>query len=170
MSFALGGGGFKLNTKGSKGTAITLGVTGFDLRGRWHPFKGSFFFGAAAGYQRIYGSASRAVSFDNNGQTETVNTTVNVNIGSFYLTPHLGWLWVYQSGFVLGADLGWQFPFGSKTTADVSTDQPVANDSLPALESTQQYQDLYSQVQDAGNKIGRTSLPYVTVLRAGWFF
>ena len=65
------------------------------------PFGGSFFLGATTGHLSLAASAP------------TKSGTVTFDISSFYVTPHFGWLAIWDSGFSLGFDLGAQLPFST---------------------------------------------------------
>ena len=82
------------------------------------PFGGSFFVGAAAGHISLAAAASTKA-----GQ-------VSFDYSSLYLTPHLGWLATWDSGFSIGFDAGAQLPFAASLTTS-GPKQAAANlDSL----------------------------------------
>ncbi|HEX9508818.1 MAG TPA: hypothetical protein VF947_10440, partial [Myxococcales bacterium] len=64
-------------------------------------------------------------------------------------TPRLGWLSVWDSGFLISTDLGVQIPVSSSLTVD-----PAANNR---------------DVREAARVIGQTPLPAVT-FRIGYLF
>ena len=171
FTFAGGLGGLKVPITGSDGSSITLGITAIEARGRWHPWDGGFFLGTSFGYQSIYGTATEPITFNaGSGGNQTIKTTVKASINSTYLTPQLGWFWVFEKGFCVGFDLGLQVPVGAKTVIDISTDNQIANDALDYLKATKEYKQLESQVADAGNRVGKIILPYFTFFRIGWMF
>ena len=167
---ALGFGGFGITRKPQPEREFKVSIASIDVRARWHPFSGAFFLGTAFGIQSLQGSSTQPIHFTVNSTPYTINTTVDGKVITPYLTPHLGWLWQFSSGFVLGLDFGIQIPLVSKTTIDVKTDNALANAGILVLETTQEYQDLKRQIENAGNQLGQLSLPYFTVLRVGWFF
>jgi len=84
-----------------------------DFRAKWHPFGRSFFLGTAIGYQSIeVGSFFDKVSYD-----------------GFFISPHLGWLWIMDDGLALGFEAGPSFALsntvsltaGKRTLATGST-------------------------------------------------
>lgn len=82
------------------------------------PFGGSFFLGAAGGHLSLAASAPTKA-----GQ-------VSFDISSLYLTPHLGWLSTWDSGFSIGFDVGAQLPISASVTT-TGPDKAAANaDSL----------------------------------------
>jgi hypothetical protein len=167
LSIAVGAGGLAVPYK-TGGSEVHAGIMGYDGRVRWHPWGGSFFMGTAIGLQRLYGTTSESITV----LDTSIDTSIKMSVVSPYITPHMGWLWVFQSGFVLGLDFGWQFPLSSKTELEASatTSNALANNAIELVQQTQQYQALENDVKDIGNKIGKISLPYFTVLRIGWFF
>jgi hypothetical protein len=169
-SVGLGAGGLSLNNLNINQIPLTLSIAGVDGRVRWHPWGGSFFLGMALGGQKFSGQASDNIPVTIGPQTTNIDTSVTAQITSAYLTPHLGWFKVFNSGFTLGFDFGLQVPVRPQTQIAIATNNNVANIALDLIEQTKQYQDLQTKVQDAGDKIGKIPLPYMTVLRLGWMF
>ncbi len=99
--------------------------------------RGAFFLGSSLGTQSLTATAT------SNGVTAQGDLT------TFYITPRLGWLWIWDSGFLLGTDFGVQIPVSNTLTID-----PVANNK---------------DVRDAARVIGQTPLPAVT-FRIGYLF
>jgi hypothetical protein len=164
LALGLGGLGIPIKTKNLDDAKLSIGA--IDVRARWHPFSGAFFLGGILGVQSLQGSASETIAVS----SETVHTTVKVDVGTGYFTPHLGWLWMFKSGLALGTELGLQVPLGTKTKLDIATDHPVANSVLVELKNTEPYRNLESGVSDFGRRIGQIVFPYVTLIRVGWFF
>lgn len=129
-------------------------MNAWDVRARWFPFRGAMFIGAAYGQQTLTGSKSDTIS--------GVPVQATVEVKTNYITPHLGWRWVWESGFFMGVDFGWQLASSAKTT--VSTNAPAA------VQATTEYISLRGKVTDAGNDLGETGLPSVTFIRLGWLF
>ena len=161
-SLALTGGGLSVPVSG-----ITVGITNVDVRGRWHPFSGSFFLGAIVGTQTISGKGSDQIAITGVG---TVPVTADVSIKSTYVSPHLGWLWIWGSGFMLGFELGWQIPFAPSSNFNINIDDATYNAYLDQVKTTPQYQQLQNNIQDQANRVGTISFPYATLLRLGWMF
>lgn len=170
VSFGLGAGGISLKDLNVGSNPISVSMLAFDLKGRWHPFQGSFFLGLGLGYQKMSGQMSETIQVQSGNQTSSVLTTVNLSVNSPYLTPQLGWFWVWSGGFTIGFDIGLQVPFAPQTTLDLTTDNNTANVGVALIQSTAQYRELEANIQDAGNTIGRQLLPMITVLRLGWMF
>lgn len=156
------------------GTATQISLTNYEARARWHPFSGAFFLGGAFGQQRVSARASKSIALAVQAGDQTVslplNLDVSLNLQSWYATPHLGWMWIFDSGFCLGFELGVQWGFGSRSSFDISIQDPTLNSYLTQVKEDQEYKDLRNSIEGAGNKIGNAVLPFVTALRIGWLF
>jgi hypothetical protein len=171
FSFGLGLGGLSLKNLKFGSSPVDLGVGAIDIKGRWHPFGGAFFLGLGLGYQTLSGRMTSTIqATDTGGTTRSIETNIDLAIGSPYLTPHLDWYWTFGTGFVLGFDLGWQIPIAPRTSFDITTNNNIANVAISIIQATQQYKDLEADIQKVGNALGRQSLPMVTVIRVGWMF
>ena len=147
-------------------SGIKVSVSNFEVRGRWHPFSGSFILGGILGYQHLVGSGSTSILVLN----ANVPTTVNLIVNSLFFTPHLGWFWTWSSGFTLGFELGLQIPLSPKSTLDVTIDDPLYNSLLDLVKLTSPYQKLESDIEGQANRLAKSALPYATALRLGWMF
>lgn len=116
-----------------------LSSTSADLDLRWFPFHGSFFLGASGGRQEVWASGSSS------GQTE------NIDVVTWFATPRLGWLFLFDPGFTLGFDAGVQLPVSSSST--VTPPGGIGG----------------SAARSAADLIANTPLPSVH-LRLGWLF
>ncbi|MBS1959590.1 MAG: hypothetical protein JST80_08980 [Bdellovibrionales bacterium] len=149
-------------TSGS--SQVGISSFNFDVRGRWHPFSGGFFLGAALGFQNVKGSGAQTI--DVSGQP--VPTLVAVGINNLYLTPHVGWLW--EIGPVLfGLEFGEQLGFGGTSTLDLSITDPSMQSYLAQVQATQQYQTFKREVEDGFSKLGNLQIFYAAV-RLGFAF
>ena len=148
---------------------VEVQLVHWDVRARWHPWWGSFFLGLAVGQQELFGEAKKDVSFSRNGVKLTVPVTVQVEFATTYLTPHLGWTWIWDCGFNMGFDFGAQIPIQNKSELKVGFEN-VAPSQETAVKETSEYKKLEKDVDDAGDLIGKTVLPYITLLRLGWLF
>lgn len=109
----------------------------WDVDLRLFILRGTFFLGSSLGTQSLTATAT------SNG------ITAQGDLRTLYLTPRLGWLWIWDSGFLLDTDLGVQIPLSSTLTLD-----PAANNK---------------DVRDAARVVGQTPLPAVT-FRIGYLF
>lgn len=123
---------------------------------RYHPFSGSFFVGALLGTQKI--SGEKTATYGIYG-----SATAKAEIKSTYVTPHLGWMWGGgSSGFFANFEIGVQSPSG--VTTDISSDAPTAAQQTP------EYIQNAKDVRDQAEKIGKSTMPYITVLKFGYLF
>lgn len=142
---------------GTFGTGVGgLGVrmTNTEAIARYHPWAGALHAGIKLGHRVLTAGKSKSIF------TGPVNAEATVR--SDYIAPHIGWLWIAESGFMLGFDVGWSFPFA------VSSDFE-SNAGAAAL-STADYRALRDEVSDWGRTLGETGLPTMTLLKTGWSF
>ena len=130
-------------------------ISALSIAARWFPFRGAFFVGMRAGSQNIKVSKSATVqSFD---------ATVEATVTSSFYTPHMGWRWVWPSGFFTGLDLGWQISSGADTTI-------VTNVRSTAVFLATEYSTLETDAKKVGNDLGNKALPSLTLIHCGWLF
>ncbi len=149
---------------------VKVSTSNFEIRGRFHPFYGSFFLGAALGRHSVTASLSQDIVLTDSGVSITVPTKVGASIAALYVTPQIGWFITFGPGFTLGWDLGVVLPVSPSTTINVETGDPALNTLLPLVKQTSDYTSMEGTVQDKGNQLAKIPLPYVTVLRLGWMF
>jgi hypothetical protein len=110
------------------------------------PFQGAFFFGSSLGHQSLRGAVTES--------TVAGPQTGTADVQSLYATPRLGFLWNWNSGFLLGVDAGVQL----KLSSDVTT-------SLPPGASADLQNNIHNIV-DAGASYPLPSFHF----RLGWQF
>ena len=134
----------------------------YDIYGRIYPFGGAFFLGAGAGYETVGGSLSKTIDVPNFG-TQSVESVGSVR--TLVLTPVIGLLHTFDSGFSLGLDAGVQIPIApSEIEFETSTSGSIPPDiAEPYLEP------INASVRDTLETIGRTPVPTFN-LRIGWLF
>ena len=143
-----------------------------DFYGRIYPGGGSFFFGAGAGYVTIEGSLSKTMDITPYvppapGQPSSITYESKGSVRTLVLTPVIGFLHTFGSGFSIGVDGGIQLPiapseieFESRVSGDLP--QPIIDQYLtPQLTPTDE------AVRSTLETIGRTPLPTFN-LRLGW--
>ncbi len=150
FSTALTTGGFSFKPD----SKTKAGFSNFELRGRWHPFMGTFFVGMGFGSQFIKVQATDSISSN--------NVTLDLDIASSYSLPHIGWLKVYDFGLTFGFDIGLIVPSGVKTKLTSNASDPI--------KATSDYKKLEDDAVSSGDKLGRVSLPYMTLFKVGWLF
>ncbi len=117
---------------------VTLESAALEGELRLFPFRGSFFVGSAFGRQTLSATAHQS------------GVTVAADMTTYFVTPRIGWLAVWDSGLSLGLDLGVQLPLSSDITV-------TSNNSQAA-----------SDARSVAKAIGDTPLPSVN-LRLGYF-
>jgi hypothetical protein len=133
-----------MTSVGGQGNA-KIGFTNISATARVFPFAGSFFLGAGLGSRTFKAEASDTAT----------GLTAKAEVSSVYIAPQLGWRWIWESGFFMGVDLGWQFVVSHKLTL-----------TTPIGANPQDIKD----VQDASDTVGKVGLPILGLLQLGWFF
>ncbi len=140
----------------------------YDLYARVFPFGGMFFLGAGVGYATMKGTFKR--SYDVSafqsvapGLPNPLSVGSEGSVRTLVLTPTLGLLQTFDSGFTLGVDLGAQIPIAPSAT-HFNTAVPPA---LPQAVVDQYVKPNDKKVQDTLDKVGHTILPTLNV-RIGW--
>jgi hypothetical protein len=160
----LAGFGVEFGSYSNKSSDVEVEMRHLDLRGQWHPFSGSFFLGAAYGDQNIALKSEQSIKVG----TLAIPTEISLDVKTTYLTPHLGWMAIWNSGLLLGFELGYQAALSSSADRiNVSGPSPQAT---AAAKATTEYQKAEADVLDQAKKLGDQGLPYVTFLKAGWMF
>lgn len=128
------------------GTA-SIGLSMPQLLVNYHPFSGSFFVALGMGQLTSTISATDSTT----GLKATAEIVANTTIGK------MGWTWgIADGGLWLGIDYSMIMPSSPKTT--------ITANGVPT--NTTAYTDLV----DASNKYGETSLGNITYLRIGYLF
>jgi hypothetical protein len=150
-----------------KKTKADITMQSVQLQSRWFPWAGSFFTGLLAGRRTISGDFERDLKYKKANQELDFTAKGNVTLTSYYLTPHFGWRWLWDSGFVLGMDFGYHLTVTQKSSSDVS-----ANDKLieVAAKSTSAYKEYKKDIDKATDRAASLHMPYITLLRIGYFF
>ena len=97
-----------------------------------------------------YKFSGKSTVTDANGQP----AQASLDISTTFLTPQIGWRWVWTSGFFTGVDLGWQLPLNYTSTLNV-----------PAGASPGTIKD----IRDNADKYVKSGLPSLGLLELGWF-
>ena len=156
----------------------TLAYQEYDAYAHIYPFGGSFFIGAGAGYATIRGTVATQYSLASyqaacpvpmacSGIPSSIDVNSEATVRTLVLTPQIGFMHIFGSGFALGIDVGAQVPI-APSKVDFST---VATKLPPALQSVVQTQYINpndEKVRTTLDKIGRTPLPTFG-LKIGWF-
>lgn len=131
----------------------------YDAFGHIHPFGGGFFLGARIGYASIRGSYASDLRISSGSFSGTITYDSKAKVKTMVLTPELGYLHTFDSGFTFGVDLGAQIPvapsrirFEDQVRTDLPIDARHTNDE---------------KVRETLERVGRTVLP-AAHLRIGW--
>ena len=89
---------------------------------RVFPFRGTFFVGASIGHQSLKGASTV--------QTPAGPRTGTADVQTIYLTPRVGLVWTWSSGFLLGVDGGIQLKLSSTQTVVIPPDADAADPNL----------------------------------------
>jgi hypothetical protein len=147
------------------GGSAKLQLRAFQGVARWFPFGGSFFVGSGLGYQTFKASLSKTVQ---NGML-----TTEADLSGVFISPQLGWLFVWRSGFALGITLGAQVPLPKDPVATSTyngqkvPDQPGAGFSQEVVDQSNDNKDTVTTLGKLANKY---PIPNIQLLRLGFFF
>jgi hypothetical protein len=145
----------------------TLSYQEFDLYGRIYPFGGSLFLGAGVGYATVSGELDSSVGAPYAQQLAALGLPSTIHseasVQTMILTPQIGFLKTFGSGFSLGMDVGAQVPIAPsqvkvETRSASNLPQGVIDDYLTRDEQ---------KVRDTLEKVGRTTIPTFN-LKIGW--
>lgn len=137
----------------------TVSYQSYDAFGHIHPFGGGFFLGARIGYASIRGSYASDIRLSSGSVSGTINYDSQAKVKTMVLTPELGYLYTFDSGFTFGVDFGAQIPvapsrirFEDQVRTDLPVDAGNTNDE---------------KVRETLERVGRTVLP-TAHWRVGW--
>lgn len=162
------GGSFSLGSVTTKGNGTSLSLSHWDARMRWFPWRSAFFAGAAFGSQKATGEVSK--DGVDGGAAGKFDATMSLTVKTTYVTPHVGWDFIWDSGFVVGFDAGVQVPVGNKGEFSTKFDGNLTAEQTAQLKASEDHQKLQDEADDVAKKIGKTVLPYLTLVRVGWLF
>lgn len=134
-------------------------LSAFNAVGRIFPFGGSFYVGAAAGRQSLALEADDTIG----GQ----HVTASADHGTLFVTPQVGWLFVWDSGFTLGINVGAQISLSSTPKVRLRNDSGVEVDPTEVGPDAEQ---LREDVHRAGKFLARYPLPNLDLLKLGFLF
>lgn len=135
-------------------SGVNISASTYQFAARFYPFRGSFYLGAGWGQRKLTGKKDDTI--------QGYPVSVEVNVTSQLFTPQMGWRFVWNSGWFMGIELGWEVASGADTK--ITTNAPSAVTTDPT------YLKNYDDVTKAGNQIGSAGLPHVTLLQFGYFF
>ena len=150
----------------------TLSYQEYDIYGRIYPFGGGFFLGAGVGYEQVRGTLRGNVDLAKQMIPQgllppgyqlptSVDYDARGSVRTMVLTPQLGYLHTFGSGFSIGIDVGAQIPIAPSAIKFESTASP------PELAELQPFKDQQAKVRDTLKTVGQTPLPTLN-FRIGW--
>lgn len=134
-------------------------MNAFNAVGRVFPFAGSFYVGAGVGVQTL--------SIKGSDNVEGEDLTAAADHSAFFVTPQVGWLWTWDSGFTVGINIGVQVALTS--TPKVEVRDPRGEVVDPA-DIGPDAVDLNDDVHDAAKIFGKYPLPAIDLLKLGFLF
>ncbi len=142
----------------------TISYHEYDLYGRVYPFGNAFFLGAGLGYAKIVGTLANRYALTPeesaaSGLASPVQIDSRGSVRTLVLTPQLGLLKTFSSGFSIGVNVGAQIPI-APSTVDYATHVPPG---VPEQLVTPND----DKVRSTLNTVGRTTLPTFD-FKLGW--
>lgn len=143
----------------------------WNVHARWFPFMGSFHLGARFGSQALTAKATTKVTASVGGvPLSEVPVTAALDVKTTFLTPMLGWMGTYDSGFTIGTEFGYQMAMSATSKLDLSYGRSLSPAEQQLVDSNADMQKAKKAAQDLGKVIGETALPYWNILTLGWLF
>jgi hypothetical protein len=136
---------------------VKPGMQAFNAVGRIFPFQGAFYVGIGVGYQMIDVVATDEIDGE--------EVTATIEESNLFITPQVGWLWIWDSGFALGINAGVQFALSSDPKV-VLTDDRGREIRGPSGEE----RELQDDVKNLGELIADIPIPAVDLLKLGFYF
>jgi hypothetical protein len=148
--------GVETSNDGS-GTSSTISDASVSYRNlafgaHWIPWHRAFHLGLSYGQRTVKATAKGTLT--SGGLSASGVATVEAT--SSYLAPELGWRWIWDSGFFLGLDLGWQFVLSPSSRVEV----PAS--AFPP--------DKLKDYTDRANEVASQGFPVLSLLQLGWYF
>jgi hypothetical protein len=164
-SLALGLKGGYLPELSAPGGIAKLDLKAIEGTLRWFPGQGVFFLGAGFGYQNLQASLSEPVDYS--------ELTITADMSGFFVSPHLGVLWISQSGFALSFSVGVQIPIPRDPVVSATyggqpvPTQPTSTVPQSVIDQAKSNED---DVRSLARFIVKYPFPNIDLLRIGFFF
>lgn len=141
-----------------------------DIRFRWFPYSSSFFVGIGLGQHQLTGELDRNITIKGPDNKDiAVAARGKLSASAKYAVPHVGWFSVWESGFVVGFDVGYLFPTDTKSSFSHTFKNPPAG-SEGTLVETPEFKKLKNDLEDSAKKHASRPAPFTSLLRLGWMF
>ncbi len=146
----------------------TLKYQEYDLYGHLYPFGNAFFLGAGVGYVTVTGIFADQVDLGPYSALDpslpaAIDLRSEGSVQTMVLTPQIGLLKTFKSGFSIGLDVGAQIPI-APSDVKFKTEIP---DMVPQPVIDQYVEPNDEKVRSTLDKIGQTPLPTFN-FRLGW--
>ena len=147
----------------------------YDAYGRLYPFGGSFFLGAGVGYATIKGTVNGKLDtsaaqtmYSGFGIPNPLLVDSEGSVRTLVLTPQIGFMKIFGSGFTIGLDVGAQLPI-APSKVDFATSTPnIADPTVRSYVEATYIKPNDDKVRSTLDSIGRTPIPTFN-LKIGWF-
>ncbi|MBC7742676.1 MAG: hypothetical protein H7061_10790, partial [Bdellovibrionaceae bacterium] len=150
--------------KSNTDTGMDLAISNQELDLKYHPFLSKFYVGAMYGQHKLVGKKTATYTVLSQSRTTTITDTITAS----YVTPHIGFTWKADWGLTIGRDLGWLVPISPK--AEINEGDITSDPLYSSLAVQADYVENKRKLQEESDKYGKTSLPYLALLRVGWLF
>lgn len=145
-------------------------ISHVEARAVIYPFLGSFFIGAAVGNRKVDARIDACEYLANYGGY-CVPMRAYLKIRTTYITPQIGWLFVWDSGFTLGTEIGAQIPLHSGSEEFWTEVYASDSNQLNAVYNSYAFYDFQKQVRDnIGDYFRSKTLPFWNIIKIGWLF
>jgi len=127
---------------------------------RFFPFGGSFYIGSGIGYQQLKASL---------GHTDMASgdrSEVSCDMSGLFVSPQLGWLWVWKSGFALGLNIGAQIPLPKDPVVKTT----INGIEIPESAGDEDTNDMRDKVKTIAKVVAKYPVPNLDLLKLGFFF
>jgi hypothetical protein len=127
---------------------------------RIFPFGGSFYIGSGFGYQQL--KASLGHTDPSSGD----RSEVSCDMSGLFVSPQLGWLWIWKSGFAFGLNIGAQIP----VPKDPVVKTTVNGVEIPESAGDEDTNDMRDKVRTVARVVAKYPIPNLDLLKIGFFF
>lgn len=140
-------------------------MTNVEGKGHWFPWNGLFYLGLGMGHQSFSVSGGQTIEVPVINQRVGAKVTIRVDVD--FARPHLGWQKVWDNGFLIATEWGYQANFSAYTRL---VTEFTPSEYSERTKETEAYKRLESRIEKAGNWLGSVDVPYAVPLKVGWVF
>lgn len=146
---------------------IDVSIKHQEVRARFFYKESSFFFGLGLGQHELIGELDRDIKTSETSQTVSAHGKLKATAN--YFVPHLGWLLTWDSGVILGFDVGYLIPSNAKSSFSHGF-KNVGSETESALMESADFKKLKKDLEDSAKKYASSPTPFTSLLRLGWMF